>query len=273
MKTLVVNLFAGPGAGKSTGACYVFSFLKQMGIDCEYVSEFAKEKVWEHNIEVLKCQFYISGKQAYKISRVNGKVDVIITDSPILLGAMYGEDNNRALKLAILDEFHKYDNLNFFINRTKEYNPNGRTQTEQQANDIDMKMKSLLAEENEQVIDVTGDIEGYNTILTTILKELGGVSPVELPYVLRPDTDIITSNFLNKNGGIFVGEGAGISSIQYKFEKDTNYETGFHLTWNGYDDTWTYKDYRNRVYGLRFKGQLQALLLILGLRWEDYFAE
>lgn len=109
--------------------------------------------------------------------------------------------------------------------------------------------------------------------METILKTLGKESPAELSYVLRPDTDVITSNFLDKNGGIFVGEGTGISSIQYKFEKDADCGACFLLTWNGYDDTWTYKDYRNRVYGLRFKGQLQALLLILGLRWGDYFAE
>lgn len=36
-KTLVVNLFAGPGAGKSTGAAYIFSKLKMLGYDCEYV--------------------------------------------------------------------------------------------------------------------------------------------------------------------------------------------------------------------------------------------
>jgi adenylate kinase family enzyme len=57
--TIIVNLFAGPGAGKSTGAAYVFAKLKLAGIDCEYVSEFAKDKVWENNSEVFKNQFYI----------------------------------------------------------------------------------------------------------------------------------------------------------------------------------------------------------------------
>ena len=32
--TIIVNLFAGPGAGKSTGAAYVFAKLKLAGIDC-----------------------------------------------------------------------------------------------------------------------------------------------------------------------------------------------------------------------------------------------
>ena len=53
-KSIVVNLFAGPGAGKSTGATYIFSKLKMLGIDAEYVSEFAKDKVWEENERVLE---------------------------------------------------------------------------------------------------------------------------------------------------------------------------------------------------------------------------
>ena len=40
--TLLVNLYAGPGAGKSTGAAYIFAKLKMAGVDCEYVSEYAK---------------------------------------------------------------------------------------------------------------------------------------------------------------------------------------------------------------------------------------
>ena len=44
--TLIVNLYGGPGCGKSTGAAYLFSKLKMAGVDAEYVPEFAKDKVW-----------------------------------------------------------------------------------------------------------------------------------------------------------------------------------------------------------------------------------
>ena len=270
MNTLVVNLFAGPGAGKSTGACYIFSRLKQMGIDCEYVSEFAKEKVWEHNTEVLKCQFYISGKQAYKISRVNGKVDVIITDSPILLGAMYGEDANEALYPAILGEFHKYNNLNFFIKRTKAYNPNGRVQTEEEAKEIDGRMKAFLDSTNTEYTTVDGDVLGYDTILQFILTALGKQFPSTFETFTAFNQENITDAFLNANGGIFTGEGSG---VQYKFQGKDDFKTNFHVTFNGYDGTWTYTDFRNRVYGLRRKGELKVLLELVGLKYEDYFTE
>ena len=45
MKTIVVNLFGAPGAGKSTGAAYIFALLKMAGIEAELVTEFAKDKV------------------------------------------------------------------------------------------------------------------------------------------------------------------------------------------------------------------------------------
>jgi len=171
-KTIVVNLFAGPGSGKSTGAAYIFSKLKMAGVDCEYVSEFAKDKVWEHNDEVLKCQFYITGKQAYKISRVNGKVDVIITDSPILIGALYGISDNPHLEDAIFYEFGKYKNLNFFVERIKKYNPNGRMQTEEEAKTIDRELKSMLEKYNIEYENVYGDIEGYEEIVKKVKEML-----------------------------------------------------------------------------------------------------
>ena len=42
---ILANLFGAPGAGKSTGAAYVFSKLKMAGINAELVTEFAKDKV------------------------------------------------------------------------------------------------------------------------------------------------------------------------------------------------------------------------------------
>ena len=50
---LVVNLFGAPGAGKSTGAAYIFSKLKMSGINVELVTEFAKDKVWEESKAVF----------------------------------------------------------------------------------------------------------------------------------------------------------------------------------------------------------------------------
>lgn len=168
--TLVVNLFAGPGAGKSTGAAYVFSELKLRGIDCELVTEFAKDKVWEDNKEVFKNQFYITGKQSFKISRCYGKVDFIITDSPILLGSIYTDSDK--FKDAVIEEFNKYNNLNIFIDRVKAYNPNGRNQTEEESKEIDNNLKEFLYKNNIDFISVPGNEAGYGRIIEEILKTI-----------------------------------------------------------------------------------------------------
>ena len=80
--TLVVNLFGGPGCGKSTLMAGIFHQLKIQGYDCEMVTEFAKDIVWEERTELLKEQIYVFTNQNYRLFRVNGKVDIIITDSP-----------------------------------------------------------------------------------------------------------------------------------------------------------------------------------------------
>jgi nicotinamide riboside kinase len=170
--TIVVNFFAGPGCGKSTGASWLFSQLKLNGVDCEYVSEFAKDKVWENNGEVFKCEFYITGKQSFKVSRCFGKVDVIITDSPIAISMVYSESDK--FKAAVLEEFNKYEknNMNILLRRTVPYDQNGRFQTEDEAKNIDDKIKNTLDESEIPYMIINGNVDGYKAILDIILEKL-----------------------------------------------------------------------------------------------------
>lgn len=173
-KTLVVNLFGTPVAGKSTGAAYIFSELKMRGINAELVTGFAKDKVWENNDEVFKNQAYIFGKQSYKMSRCRDKVDVIITDSPLPLSIFYnhdevlGEDFNRT----VMNVFNSYNNINFLLLRTKPYNPNGRMQTEAESDTLKVPMVNLLNEREVPYTEVNGDIGGYEQIINNIVYEL-----------------------------------------------------------------------------------------------------
>lgn len=173
-KTLIVNLLGGPGCGKSTGAAYIFSQLKMREIDAELVTEFAKDKTWEHNDLVLSNQFYVFGKQAFRLGRVYGQVDVIITDSPLILSNVYAKNmaGVENFKKACADLFNSYNNLNFFLERVKKYNPNGRKQKAWEAEEISYKIKDVLFENNIPYITVNGDISGYNIILERILERL-----------------------------------------------------------------------------------------------------
>lgn len=145
-KPIVVNLFAGPGAGKSTAAAYIFSQLKMKGVNCELITEFAKDKTWEKNYSALRCQEYVFGKQSYKMDRCRDQVDVIITDSPLPLGVFYNQNPvlGPHYEHLVMDVFNTYDNVNYFINRKKPYNPVGRNQTEEEAKEIDVRIKKFL---------------------------------------------------------------------------------------------------------------------------------
>ena len=68
MQTYFVNIFAGPGAGKSTLAAGLFWYMKQRGEKCELVREFAKELVWTENFRTLDCRSYVTGKQIISAS-------------------------------------------------------------------------------------------------------------------------------------------------------------------------------------------------------------
>ena len=171
---IIVNLFGVPGAGKSTGAAYIFSQLKMKGINAELITEFAKDKVWENNSEVFKNQAYLFGKQSYRISRCKDKVDVIVTDSPLPLSIFYntGEFLTENFNKSVMDVFNSYNNLNFLLLRTKPYNPIGRHQSEEESDALKQPMVQLLKERGISYIEVDGDIVGYDKIIEEIKKNL-----------------------------------------------------------------------------------------------------
>lgn len=175
MNPIIVNLFGGPGSGKSTGAALVFSTLKMHGINCELVTEYAKDKTWEHNMEALSNQAYVFGKQFYRISRCANQVDVVITDSPIALSIIYNSDPRlgETFNKVVLDVFNSYDNLNYLLHRTKPYNPIGRNQTEEESDNIGHEIERLLVDNDIDFIHTTGDKNGYDKIAQDVLSKLG----------------------------------------------------------------------------------------------------
>ena len=86
----IINLFGGPGTGKSTTAAHLFAIMKWQGMKVELVSEYAKELTWDGRSNVLLDQLYVLAKQNRKLERLkNHGLDFVITDSPILMGLAY----------------------------------------------------------------------------------------------------------------------------------------------------------------------------------------
>lgn len=173
-KPIVVNLVGAPGAGKSTGAATIFAELKKAGINAELVTEFAKDKTWEHNLLALGCQEYVFGKQSYRLYRCRDDVDVIVTDSPLPLSLIY--NNNPALNYhfteVVMNIFNTYENINFFINRVKTYNTKGRNQTANESDQIGLRIKDLYKDLNIGYVEINGDNEGYAFAVKEVLEYL-----------------------------------------------------------------------------------------------------
>ena len=172
MKTKIINLYGGPGSGKSTGAAYIFSQLKMNNINCEYIQEYAKDRVWQNDLEVFNNQLYVVAKQSLRMSRLKGKVDVIITDSPLLLGIYYCKDVPYAKDFhnVLFHIYEEYENHNYFVNRVKPYNPKGRFQDEDGAKNIDTILKNILNFNFIKFKEFNGDQIGYNNIIADFIS-------------------------------------------------------------------------------------------------------
>lgn len=168
---IVINLFAGPGSGKSTTCAGVFSQLKLAGVNCEMALEYAKDKVWEKSFHTLDNQIYIFGKQLHKLWRLKDQVDVIITDSPLLFSIHYDKTNNMAFEALVLDQFDEFENRNYFIHRDINYNPKGRIQTAEEACSIDTDIDNMLHKYSIPVTHVNKD-EAIVKIVKATLHEL-----------------------------------------------------------------------------------------------------
>ena len=170
--TLIVNIFGGPGAGKSTTRAALFAKLKLAGYNCEEAVEWCKAKVYERNPYVFTDQLYIFAKQRKSLLQVLNDVDIIVTDSPILLSALYDSAQDVVHKNLFLYEFNKFNNLNVLINRVKPYSQVGRFQDEEGARKVDKEMLEFLVNNELPFHIVNGDEQAPETILGLIQAQL-----------------------------------------------------------------------------------------------------
>lgn len=176
--SVIVNLFGGPGTGKSTMAAWIFSELKSKNIECELVREYVKDWAWESRKISPLNQLHFLGEQSYRESLLYDKVDAVVTDSPIILAPFYqthytGENYTLSAALGFMKQAKKkynIDYLNIFLNRDKPYSPNGRYETEKEAKNIDKKLKQYLKDINMpyKAIDFSNKNEILNEVICHI---------------------------------------------------------------------------------------------------------
>ncbi len=169
---IVINLFSGPGAGKSTTAAGVFSLLKLHGVNAELVTEYAKDLTWEKRLFTLDNQYYVWAKQYHRMWRLRDDVDVIVTDSPLPLGLVYGTVLDCFSK-TVIETYNEFNNMNYVLRRTKGYQHKGRNQTEDESSVLDTAVINMLKNYSVPYDIVTGDSGGVNDITLDVLNSLG----------------------------------------------------------------------------------------------------
>ena len=171
METLIINLAGGPGTGKSTLRAQLFVELKMRGIDVEEAPEYVKDLVWEESFKKIGNQVYVFGKQHNRLFRLQDKVQVVITDSPLLNSIIYYNGNNPHFEPMVMWEYQQMNNLTLLLERSFKYITNGRMQTLESALKVDDSYKSLLDRYNVEHTSIRSpyDITG---IIDEVLKRI-----------------------------------------------------------------------------------------------------
>lgn len=172
MKPNVVNLFAAPGSGKSTTASGLFYQLKNHGVNAELTGEYAKDLTWAKRHLTLLDQIYVFGKQHHRVWRLKDEVDVIISDSPILMSMAYAVEYPQCFKDTVKWAFDQYDNMNFLVNRVKPYNPKGRRQTAEESDQKHIEIRNLLHSWEVPFTEIDGNDDGLQTIVSKVMNKI-----------------------------------------------------------------------------------------------------
>ena len=166
--TKIINLAGSCGAGKSRTALELSSLMIKAGLNFELVSEWVKEAVWEERNSVFKNQILITANQHQRMLPICGKVDYIITDSPLFLGGVYSPNYFPSYNNFLLELFNSYNNINFLLTRCKPYCSIGRVHTEEESDRIALELKEYMIKNNIPHQEIVADDEAAIKIFNIV---------------------------------------------------------------------------------------------------------
>jgi len=170
----IINLYGGPGVGKSTVAAELFSLMKKENYNVEFVTEYVKELTYEGRYNVLdQDQLYVFAKQHRKILRLRNKVDFVISDSPLLLSIVYSELNpynihdHSIFEKLVFNINEQYENIDILLLRNEEYDykQEGRYQDKEGVLFADKAIKKVIDRQCKGIMHLLSDDNVVNKIL------------------------------------------------------------------------------------------------------------
>lgn len=148
--TLIVDIYGGPGAGKSTTALQLVAELKKHGYHADYVSEVAKDLVYAKNFDMLdgslENQSKILSEQKSRLDLLLDNVDVAVTDSPLLLNTVYLKEKTPEYIESVFNLYNEYNNYNIIVERdlSVEFEKEGRIHNLEESIEKDSEISTLL---------------------------------------------------------------------------------------------------------------------------------
>lgn len=189
MGSVLINFLGSPGSGKSTLGTQLYTELKIRGYEVEFVNEFVKTWTYTGRKVNKFGQYYIFGMETENQSRLFNKVDFIIADSPVLLTSFYQQHYWGSNTLIIpAKEFYKFaeeegvEVVNIFIDRKYKYNPKGRFQTEEESEEVKVKLLQFLKDNDYEYHHLKVPVKER---IHTILDLLGVREEVEDEYTVK----------------------------------------------------------------------------------------
>ncbi|MGN0496924.1 MAG: LPD1 domain-containing protein [Lachnospiraceae bacterium] len=241
---IVINAFGGPGSGKSVSCMDICQQLKKLGYNAEYVQEYAKELVYAEDWEQLdgspEHQFEVLQEQLARVDRLYGKVDFIVTDSPILLNGVYNKELTPEYDQMVTSLYNDFENFTYFVQRdASSYQQEGRIQNLEESQKIDQDIKDLLTEKNiyfgtynHETIDkvVNNSIATYNRInhieepatkkQIAYAKKIAETLQIDMP---EQNTRAAYNEFISANQEKFKNTSTPIS------QNDTSYNLEYYM--------------------------------------------
>jgi RecA/RadA recombinase len=146
-----INIFGGPGVGKSTLAAQIFGHLRQQGQSAELVQEWFKTWAYAgHQAKSFDYVYAFANQLHAEDQLLQAGVKIIISDSPMYLQCIYAYRHKLPFAgelLQIAKRFEAtYPSINFVIDRPQfqVYEQAGRYETLDQAIEMDRFIVQLL---------------------------------------------------------------------------------------------------------------------------------
>lgn len=152
----LINVYGGPGAGKTTVAATIFAHLKQTGRHAELCLEYAKELVYRGGIgpgmEDLIMEEQLWRHDTYVI----GEVDYVVTDAPLLHKASFshGKEYKVMVEEARVMEDKYTSVLHLMLPEPVGCDMRGRMHDADQSASIHRRTLMTLATEGIEVVNV-----------------------------------------------------------------------------------------------------------------------